>query len=210
MNRPPSQTTAHPADPQPARTPGEVTCWVDAFARGKTGAFDELMPLVYRDLQVLARRQLRRASRGQTLDTSALVHELYLKMSKQKQLPANDREHFLLIASRAMRQVVVSHARHRAAQKRGQAEHHTTLEDHHASRAELDHVLDVDAALEALGQKRPRLRQVVECRFFAGLSEEETAEALGVSVRTVQRDWLRARLWLEESLEGRGENPTVH
>ncbi|MCG8458590.1 MAG: ECF-type sigma factor [Holophagales bacterium] len=204
-------STPRPTSPAPALGrgvdgTGDITRLVSSFSAGNREAFDQLMPLVYRDLQRMARRQLRRSSRGHTLDTSALVHELYLKMSKQKGLVAENREHFLSIAARAMRQVVVSHVRRRTAAKRGQPEARTTLDDHHLADRTMENALDVDRALEHLGRKRPRLEQVVEYRFFCGLSEEETAEALGVSVRTVQRDWMRARLWLREALGG-SESP---
>lgn len=181
----------------------EITQLLVAYRDGDRKAFDRLVPLVYDDLHQIARRHLRRGRPGQTLDTTGLVHEYYLKMADQSGVSWQDRGHFLAVSACAMRQVLISYARKRAAAKRGGGERPVTLEE---GRIPVDDqaawLLDVDQALERLASFNPRLGRVVECRFFAGLSEEETAEALEVSVRTVQRDWKRARAWLKEELEG--------
>ncbi|HRQ64092.1 MAG TPA: ECF-type sigma factor [Xanthomonadaceae bacterium] len=172
-----------------------------AYRDGDAGALDGLVPLVYEDLRRIARRQAR-AGRGLTIDTTALVHEAYLKMADQSRLDARDRGHLLAICARAMRQFMVSHARERQADKRGGGARQTTLGNALvSSEAEADQLILVDQALERLGMLDERLVKVFECRYFAGLSEQETAEALDQSLRTVQRDWMRARAWLREWLE---------
>ncbi len=185
---------------------GEVTLLLQAWKGGRSEAFDQLIPLVYNELSRIAHGHLRRSQRTPTLDTGVLVNEAYLKLAAQEGLDARDRGHFLAVAARAMRQVLIDLARARQAEKRGAGEVAVTLNeevvalDDHAER-----LLDLDRALTRLREVNERLAQIVECRHFAGLSEEETAEALGVSLRTVQRDWMRARAWLRTALlEGPG------
>jgi RNA polymerase sigma factor (TIGR02999 family) len=154
---------------------------------------DTVFRLVYDELRALAERQLRRERPGHTLQATALVHEAYLKLASGGALPA-DRSHFVGTAARAMRQVLVDHARRRSADKRGGAWQRTTLgEGPAALELELDTILDLDRAMERLD---PRQCRVVELRFFAGLEEKEIAEILGVTERTVRRDWVKARAWL--------------
>lgn len=180
---------------------GEVTRLLIASRQGDEGALDRLLPLVYDDLRRVARRQLARGRPDGVLDTTGLVHEVYLKLLGQAEIAGEDRAHFLNIAARAMRQVIIGFARKRSSAKRGGGAVATTLDDGHlAIEAQAERLLMIDQALGRLAAKGPRLARVVECRFFAGLSEEETAEALGVSVRTAQREWLRARAWLREEL----------
>lgn len=179
----------------------QVTELLHAFRDGDRDAFDRIVPLLYDDLRRLARGQLRRGRPGATLNTTGLVHELYLKLMGQKGLNATDRGHFLAISACAMRQVVADAARRRTAAKRGGAESPVTFDEGLPVASEDARWLaDLDDALKRLAQHNQRLAQVVECRFFGGLSEEETAEALAVSLRTVQRDWMRARAWLKEDL----------
>jgi RNA polymerase sigma factor (TIGR02999 family) len=181
--------------------PGEITRLLDAHREGDREAFGILLPLVYDDLRRLARRQLGRGRPDTVLDTTGLVHELYLKLAGPHGFDSVNRGHFFHLAARAMRQVVIGYARKRAAAKRGAGRVETTLDEGHLAIAEdAVHLLAVDDALARLGERDPRLVQVVECRFFAGLSEAETAEALGTSLRTAQRDWNRARAWLREEL----------
>jgi RNA polymerase sigma factor (TIGR02999 family) len=181
--------------------PADVTALLAAYREGDRGAFDRLMPLVYDDLRRIARSHLRRSAPSQTLDTTSLVHEYYLKMLDQTRLQAQDRSHFLAISARAMRQVIIDHARRRTAAKRGGGSEKMTLDEGRiAIEEQAEWLLALDQALTRLGENSERLAQVVECRFFAGLSEEETAEALGISLRTAQRDWMRARAWLKEEL----------
>lgn len=179
----------------------QVTELLQAFRGGDREAFDRIVPLLYDDLRRLARGQLRRGSPGATLNTTGLVHELYLKMMDQQGLNARDRGHFLAISARAMRQVIADAARRRTAAKRGGVERPVTYDEAlPVASADARWLADLDDALRRLAQNNERLARVVECRFFGGLSEEETSEALGVSLRTVQRDWMRARAWLKEDL----------
>lgn len=186
-----------------------VTALLQAHRDGTPGAFDRLVELVYPALRDVARRQLRADRRdGRLLDTTGLVHEAYLKLVDQARIEARDRHHFLAVAARAMRQVIIDHARLRHAAKRGAGADHVPLDDAHAAVAsQAEHLLAINTALEALAHVDPRLLQVVECRFFAGYSEQETADALGVSARTVERDWVRAKAWLRDAVEGNGGPP---
>jgi len=187
---------------------GNVTELLLAFRDGDRAAFDQLVPMLYDDLRKVARAQLRRGRPGATLDTTVLVHELYLKMADQQRLDARDRGHFLAISAHAMRQVIADYARRRTAAKRGGDSDPVPLDEApEIADREARWLLDVDQALERLAGRDERMARVVECRFFAGFSEEETAAALETSVRTVQRDWMRARAWLKEELGGGGEQP---
>lgn len=180
-----------------------VTQLLIAYRDGDREAFDRLVPMVYDDLRRIARRQLRRGRPGHTLDTTGLVHEAYLKLVDPAKVDWQDRGHFLAVSARAMRQVIIGYARKRSAEKRGGGERPVTLDEAHiAIDEQADKLLALDRALERLGKRDERLARVVECRFFAGLSEEETAQAVGVSLRTAQRDWMRARAWLKEELRG--------
>lgn len=166
-------------------------------------AFDRLFERVYADLHRIARQQRRRVPAGSTLDTTALLHEVYLRLAEGRRGPLNDRAHFLAVAARAMRFVLIDHARERSASKRGGgavASQATESELQEAVTAEAETLIAIDRALEHLGELNPRLVQVVECRYFAGLSEKETAAAVGVSLRTVQRDWNLARAKLRQEL----------
>lgn len=184
---------------------GEVTRLLHAFRDGDRQAFDRLVPLVYDELKKIARRHLRRTRRGRTLDTTALVHEAYMKMAGQEGLDLADRGHLLAVSACAMRQVIVQFARARNAEKRGGGVAPVTLDEGRVSVDEqADQILALNQALERLRERSERLARVVECRYFAGLSEEETAQALEVSLRTAQRDWMRARAWLQEELAGGG------
>ena len=183
---------------------GDVTRLLQAYREGDREAYDRLFPIVYDDLRRIARAHLRRQRSGHTLGTTGIVHEAYLKLVDPANNGYQDRNHFLAVAARAMRQVIISYARRHAAGKRGGGERALPLEERDIPvQSQAEAILDVDRALERLEEFEPRLARVVECRFFAGLDEEETAEALGVSTRTVQRDWMRARAWLREELEGR-------
>jgi len=190
---------------------GEVTELLHAYAGGDRDAFDRLVPMVYDELRRIARNHLRRTNRGATLDTTGLVHEAYLKLAGQKGMRVEDRGHFLAIAACAMRQVIISRARARLAAKRGGGAVMVTLDEERVgsakqAQAQAEWLLDLDRTLVLLRERDERLARTVECRFFAGLSEEETAEALGVSLRTAQRNWMRARAWIRAELTGDG-NP---
>lgn len=182
---------------------GDVTRLLVAYREGDREAFDRLLPIVYDDLRRIARSHLRGSRKDQTLNTTGLVHEAYLRLVDQTRATWEDRQHFLSVCARAMRQIVISNARRRAAAKRGGGERAVTLDEERVPGSDqTDRLLALDQALERLGQKNRRMAQVVECRYFAGLSEEETAGALGTSLRTVQRDWNRARDWLRSEMGG--------
>lgn len=179
----------------------DVTELLHAHGRGDPGAFDRVVPLLYQDLRRAARLQLRRLRVGDTLDTTGLVHEAYLRLVDQTRATFQDRGHFLAASAMAMRHILIDHARSRQREKRGGGRTPETLDDRALGvSADADRLLDIDRALEKLAAVDPRLVRTVECRFFAGLSEEETAAALGVSLRTAQRDWLKARAWLRQAL----------
>lgn len=184
---------------------GDVTVLLHRAGRGDRAAFDRLFPLVYDELQKIASRQLRREHGERTLRTQGLVHEAYLRLLGQE-ADWRDRAHFLAIAARVMGQILVDSARRRKAAKRGGDWARVTLSGvDAAAEVSFDEIIALDEALGRLEQMEPRLRRVVECRYFADMSEEEIAAALGVSTRTVQRDWMKARAWLHQELEAHGE-----
>lgn len=162
------------------------------------------MPLVYEELRRLARRHLRRLPGGHTLNTTGLVHEAYLKLARSPGLKLNDPGHLMAVTACAMRQVLVGRARARLRVKRGSGEPGVELDENRLppERADAEALLDLDRALAGLREHDARLASIFECRYFGGLSEEETAEALGLSLRTAQRGWMRARAWLRADLEG--------
>jgi len=173
---------------------GEVTRLLHAARDGDGEALNRIVPLIYEDLRVLARRQLRRELGERTMRPTSLVHEAYMKLSRGAALHAGDRAHFLAIAARAMRQVLVDDARRRTTAKRGAPWERATLGDRDwAAEFSAEELLALNDALDAL---EPRQRQVVECRFFGGMEEQEIAVTLGVTERTVRRDWVKARAWL--------------
>jgi RNA polymerase sigma factor (TIGR02999 family) len=174
-----------------------------AYRQGAPGGFDRLVTLVYDDLRRIARRQLGRLRPGHTINSTGLVHEAYLKMVDQSRVSLQDRSHFFAVSARAMRQILVDHARRRGRRKRGGDPKPTALDESMTPvAADAERILLIHDALERLTSMDARLTQVVECRFFAGYSEEETAEILSVSTRTVRRDWTRARAWLHELMHG--------
>lgn len=180
----------------------EITTLLRAASAGDRRAADQAFALLYADLQRLAHSRLRRSSELTLMDTTALVHESYLRLQGGRELDFPDRHHFLGYASKVMRAVVVDLVRARQAERRGgQAEHvtlNTSVSD--GTAAHDDEVLRVHEALDELGTLEPRLAQVVELRYFGGLSEAEVAASLGVTERTVQRDWQKARLFLSLAL----------
>ncbi len=181
--------------------PAEITQLLNAYARGDQSAFGRVVPLVYNELRRIARNHLRRAQRGATLDTTGLVHEAYLKLAGQQGTKLENRGHFLAVSACAMRQVIIDHARARAAGKRGGGIQPLPLDEALvAGKQQAEWLLDLNRVLERLRERDEGLARTVECRFFAGLSEEETAEALGVSLRTAQRNWKRARAWIRAEL----------
>jgi RNA polymerase sigma factor (TIGR02999 family) len=180
---------------------GQITALLQRQRAGDRGAFDQLVSMVYDHLRRVARGQLAQGWPSETLSATALVHEAYLQLRRETGVDWQGREHFFAIAARAMRRILVDHARYRRAKKRMhvRAASPITAADL-AIETEADRVLVVEEALCGLEQVSARLVQVVECRFFAGMTEDETAAALGTSVRTVQREWMRARAWLLKTL----------
>jgi len=178
-----------------------ITQLLQDYRAGDRPAFDRLVELVYGELKGIARRQLRNERQRETINTGALVHEAYFKLIDERSVDWQDRQHFYAIAARTMRRILVDHARVRRAKKRGSGVPKLTLEpDQIAAQGDAELVLAVDQALDKLAEIDPRLPQVVEQRFFAGLSIPETADALGLSQRTVERSWTRARAWLLKEL----------
>jgi RNA polymerase sigma factor (TIGR02999 family) len=177
-----------------------------ALRHGDPGAMDQLVPLVYDHLRDLAHRQLGVEAAGHTLDTTALVHETYLKLVDQTRVQWQDRAHFFAIAARAMRRILIDYARRHRAARRGGNENGAPAKPVSLDDVELpvegraDALLALDEALDRLGKFDARAAQVVECRFFAGLTDAETAAILGVSERTVAREWVVAKGWLYQEL----------
>ena len=178
-----------------------------AVQAGERSALDELYALAYGELRVLARRQRRRWDASGTLNTTALVHEAYLKLVNQHGLHFETRGHFFALAATAIRHIVSNYARDRQTEKRGRDVCLVSLGDLAEARGQLqladDHIdllVAIDEALNHLDRVSPRQRSIVECRFFGGMSVEETAAAMGISARTVKRDWVLAQTWLQREL----------
>jgi len=180
----------------------DATELLRAWGEGDETALNELVPLVERELHRLARAYMRRERQGHTLQATALVNEVFLRFLHARNPRWEDRAHFVAIAARLMRQILVDHARSRGYKKRGGDAQRVPLDKAPliTPAPELD-VLAVDRALDAFEKIAPRKSQVVELRFFGGLSVDETADVLGLSVETVKRDWRVARLWLSRELE---------
>ena len=179
----------------------DVTQLLAAAGTGDRAALDRLMPHVYAELQALARRQMSRERPDHTLSATALAHEAYVKLAGYAQPGWQSRAHFLAIAAQAMRRILIDHAVRRGAHKRGGGQQRLSLEGLEiAGDDELGELLELDDALNRLRELDERQSRVVECRFFAGMSVEETAEALGIAPATVKRDWTAARAWLNREL----------
>lgn len=186
--------------------PGEVTRLLLAWGRGDRDALDALVPHVYAELRRQADRHLGRQRPGHTLQATALVHEAFLRLVDQTHASYKDRAHFFAVASRAMRQILVDHARRRTAGKRGGGATRLALEDAIAAvPARGVDLVALDDALARLEKLDPEQSRLVELRFFGGLTVEETAVVLGCSPATVKRSWSSARAWLYAELAGAGE-----
>ena len=216
----------HPYGPKVPRARRDVTDALLALRPvpegqpdGASDALGRLVPLVYGELRRIAHRQLRAERPGHTLSTTGLVHEAYLKLADQTRVAWQDRAHFFAVAARAMRRILVDHARRHRALRRGGARVRVSLaaleqagaleagarEIDVAARA--DELIALDDALERLARLDERLARVVECRYFAGLTDAETAAVLGVTPRTVGRDWVKARGWLYQALRPGASRP---
>jgi RNA polymerase sigma factor (TIGR02999 family) len=181
--------------------PREIAVLLQAASEGDSRALDELFDALYEELRRLAHAQRARWQGDTTLNTTALVHEAYLKLSRARRMTVVDRGHFFALASRAMRQVLVTYAERRRAQKRGGDAAVIPLDEANpVSSEQAGEILAIHRALDRLANVSERPVRVVECRFFAGLSVPETAEALGVSAATVKRDWTMASAWLRAEL----------
>jgi len=186
-----------------SRSSTGVAALVDSARQGDEQALSELTPIVYDELRRLAARYLRRERPGQTLQATALVHDVYLRLLQDSQLSWQNRAHFFGIAARSMRQILIERARARHAAKRGGSRIRVTLDPGLiAAESKAFDLEALDEALTRLGKLDPALARVVEVRFFGGLSIEETAEALDISPATVKRRWTTAKAWLARELGG--------
>lgn len=180
---------------------GGVTSLLGRLARGDRGALDVLIPLVHEELRRLARAHMRHERANHTLQTTALVDEAYLRLVRLENQSWRERAHFFGVAAGIMRRILIDHARKRAAARRGGGARHLPLEEAGPIPTGTPRqLLDLDDALVHLGTMDPRQERIVELRFFAGLSVEETAAVLGISPRTVKREWAVARAWLRAEL----------
>jgi len=185
----------------PAPSPAEVTRLLVAWRGGDAGALDRLLPLVYAELRRVAHRYMRDERPNHPLQTTALVHEAYLRLIDVTRVDWQSRNHFFAVSARLMRRILVEAARRRNADKRGGDASHVALDEAFVPAADRGaDLLALDEALEHLAALAPRKARVVELRYFAGLSVKETADVIGVSVETVMRDWRMAKLWLQRDL----------
>jgi RNA polymerase sigma factor (TIGR02999 family) len=187
---------------------GDITTLLHAHVAGDSRALTELLPRVYDELRRIARIRLRRAGAAHTLTPTEVVHEAYLRLVPLEGIVVQDRVHFFALASRVMRNVLVDQVVRRNAVKRGGGQVHVTLDAAApSSERPLDELVELSRALDRLEQEDERQARVVECRFFGGLSIEETAECLGISAATVSRDWTFARAWLHRELAAPPPSP---
>jgi RNA polymerase sigma factor (TIGR02999 family) len=183
--------------------PGEVTEILRRASAGDRAALDQVFPLVYDQLRRLARGKLAGQPSGRTLTTTVLIHEVYIRLVDQRHARFEDRARFYAYAATVMRTVLVDEARARGAGKRGGGWTPVELDERHLPvDAQADLVVAIHEALSQLAREDARLAQLVECRFFGGMTDEDVAQALGVTDRTVRRDWLKARTWLHSRLSG--------
>jgi len=185
-------------EPQPGST---ITVLLAKARSGDSSALANVFPLIYDELRRLARQQLQREPDGHTLSPTALVHEAYMRLIDYSRMEWAGRAHFLAVAATAMRRILVDHARGHRSVKRGGMLRRVSIDDVELGtedRAEL--LVAIDDALDRLKEIDARQAQVVECRFFGGMTEEETATALGISVRTAKRDWAKAKSWLHREI----------
>lgn len=185
----------------------QVTRLLQSIGKGDSGAMERLFPLVYEDLRFLASRYLGRERPGHTLQPTALVHESFFRLVDQSQVPVKNRSHFFALAARAMRRILVDHARGRNAKKRGGGRFRASLDRLPEQAEERDPLLAaLDDALKELGGRDERQAQVVELRFFGGFTIAEAADILGLSQATVERDWKVAKAWLARELQRAAED----
>jgi RNA polymerase sigma factor (TIGR02999 family) len=181
-------------------SPKEVTRLLVDWGNGDQEALDELIPLVYDELRRLARAYMRRESQDHTLQTSALVNEAYLRLIDQRSVQWQNRAHFFGVAAQLMRRILVNHARSRSRVKRGGRTQIVSLDEQAVVAKEVSEVIALDEALKNLAEMDPRKSQIVEMKFFGGLTNEEVAEVLKVTSRTVEREWRKAKAWLNRAI----------
>ena len=179
----------------------QITRLLLAWRNGEERALDDLMPLVHHELKRIARNFMRRQRAGNTLQTTALVNEAFMRLVDSDKVNWQDRSHFFAISAQLMRRVLVDAARRRNSEKRGGDQVRVTLADDVKSVDEQADVIAIDEALDRLAQMNARQSRIVELRYFAGLTEDEIAETLDISTRTVRRDWNLARAWLYRELQ---------
>lgn len=180
----------------------DITQALAELTAGDPEALDRLLPVVYDHLRGIARRELRRERPDHTLNATALVHEAYLRLVELDRINWESRAHFFGAAAQAMRRILISYARMKKAEKRGSGAEHVSLDDAIVlARERPDRMLALDLALQQLAERDERQARVVECRYFAGMTVEETGTALGISPATVKRDWTLARAWLNRELD---------
>ncbi len=188
-------------------TPGDVTQLLAAWSNGDQEARERLIPLVYDELRRLADRYLRRERPDHTLQPTALVHETYLRLVNQTEVRWQNRAHFFGLAAQLMRRILLEHARRHHADKRGGAKHMLTLDESLGLSTGRDiNLVALDDTLTALAELDPQQSRIVELRFFGGLTVDETAEVLGVSPRTVDREWRMAKAWFQSELARSSDN----
>jgi RNA polymerase sigma factor (TIGR02999 family) len=183
-----------------ATSPKEVTQLLIEWSKGDQAALEQLIPLVYDELHRLARSYMRRERPGHTLQTSALMHEAYLRLVDQRHVQWQNRAHFFGVAAQLMRRILVDHARSRSRAKRGGKAQIVSLAEPSMISAELSEVIAVDQALNGLAELDARKSRIVEMKFFGGLTNEEIAEVLSVTTRTVEREWRKAKAWLYRAI----------
>jgi RNA polymerase sigma factor (TIGR02999 family) len=186
-------------------TRGDVTRLARRWSEGDDEAFNELVELVYDDLRRIAHHHLDIGARGGTVDTTALVHEAYLKLAAVEGGTWDGRAQFMAFCSKAMRRILIDYARRRSAAKRGGERVRVPLRDDALVASEVSRMLEIEEALQGLERHDPRMGRIVECRFFGGMSVADTAEVVGTSTRTVEREWARERAYLYEALEPEAE-----
>lgn len=180
-------------------SPTEVTRLLVAWGNGDRAALDQLMPLIYDELRRLARSYMRRERQSHTLQTSALINEAYLRLVDQKKVPWQNRAQFFGVAAHMMRRILVDHARSRSRAKRGGGVQMVSLVEP-AMSEEVAEVIALNTALDNLQEFDPRKSQIVEMKFFGGLTNDEVAEVLKVTTRTVEREWRKAKAWLHKAV----------
>jgi len=188
---------------------GEVTALLVSWREGDRGALERLVPIVYSDLRRIAARYMRSENEGHTLQTTALVHEAYLRLTRERDRTWENRAHFFGVAAQIMRNLLVDHARTAATGKRGGGAVEVHLDDCGAALNAVDpeELLALDDTLRKLAEVDPRASRIVELRYFVGLTNEEIAEVIGVSEQTVKRDWNTAKAWLRAKLRSRRMEP---